>query len=215
MRGLLWLALLPIAGCVTPGQQAKRPTANDDPSKPCFESIAYDKRFVGLREKIAINLKAERPSMEMLTDRTVPTEEEKRLLGVWMVAREACFDMGASFRAKYASPEYQATLLAGQTRVKVLTAKLYAGQISYGEFNQLRADNSVEGQQRLSNINQREREAAAAANAQEQARRDAAVGAALQNMQTQQLIQQQQLQQNGPRTTNCQRFGNQVNCTTY
>ena len=199
MRLLIWLALLPIVGCVTPGQQGKRTTANDDPSKPCFESI-------GLRDKIAIDLKAERPSMEMLTDRTVPTEEEKRLLNAWMVAREACFDVGASFRARYASPEYQATLLAAQTRVKTLAAKLYAEQITYGEFNQLRADNSVEGQQKLANINQREREIAA----QERARR----AAALQNLQNQQLIQQQ-LQQNWPRTTNCQRFGDQVNCTTY
>lgn len=206
MKKLLLIALLlTLAGCVTPrGQQAKRPTANDDPSKPCFDSIAYDNRFVGLRDKIAINIKAERPSMEMLTNSTVPTDEEKRLLETWVAARETCFDLGTSFRSQYSPPEYQATLLGAHTRVNMLTAKLYAGQITYGEFNELRADNSVEGQQRLATIIQRARDADAAKKAQEQARRDAT----LQNI-------QQQLQQNRPRTTNCRRFGNQVDCTTY
>lgn len=224
MKKLLLMALLPLVGCVTPGgghQQAKKPTADDDPSQPCFESIAYDKRFVSLRDKIAINLRPNQLPLEMLSNAAFPTEDEKQTLGVWVVARQACMDAGEAFRARYAPPEYRANMASNVNRVKLLAAKLYAKQITYGEFNQMRAENSLDSQRTMATLQQREREAMAARAAEDQARRDAAVGAAIQNMQTQQLIQQQQqlqnqqlLQQNMPRTTNCQRWGNQVNCTT-
>ncbi len=206
-----------LVGCVTPGggvQKASRPTAADDPSMGCFAEIAYDKRFVPLREKIAINLRAEKPTLEMMSDPSTPTPEEKALLGVWKIARDTCMDRGASFRAQYAPPEYRSNLSMGAAAVDVLTARLYSGEITYGQFNRDRAANAVQGQARGAAIEQREREANAVAAAQEEDRRRQAVGNALQNMQTQQLIQQQQRAYQMPiqrqTTCNSRRIGNQV-----
>lgn len=216
-RLLLLLALLPLAGCVTPGgglQQAKRPTSSDDPSNGCFASIAYDARFVPLRDKIAINLKPDKPTLEMMSDPSKVTPEEKRLLSVWKVARDTCADMGASFRAQYAPPEDRANIAVGMAATDALTARLYSGEITYGEFNRLRANNAVTGQARGAATEQREREANAAAAAQEDARRQAAVNQAFQNLQQQQMQNQLLLNQNRAVTTKCQRFGNQVSCTT-
>jgi hypothetical protein len=214
------LAAAGLVGCAHQQQQQQtRPTARDDPSNGCFAELAFDARFVPLREKMAINLHPSKPTLDMLADRSYVTDEEKRLIGVWQVARDACTDRGESFRAAYAPPEYRANIATGQVRLNNLTAKLYAREITFGEFNRARSENAADMQARGAAVEQREKEAAAAAQARDEANRRAAVGAALQNMQTQQLIQQQQqqqlLEQNRMRTTNCTRVGNQTNCTTY
>ena len=217
MRSALSLAaILALVGCVTPGggvQQA-RPSTNDDPSIGCMAEIGVDKRFVPLREKIAINLRPEKATLEMMSDPTTPTGDEKKLLGVWKIARDTCLDRGASFRAQYAPPEYRSNIAIGTAAVDALTARLYAGEITYGQFNRERASNAVQGQARGAALEQREREANAAAAAQEEDRRRQAAGMALQNMQNQQLIQQQQraYQMPIPRQTTCtsRRIGSQV-----
>lgn len=216
MKKLLLIAALALttAGCVTPGQQVRR-GPNDDPSRACFDALAYDKRFVPLREKIAINLPAHQPTIEMLADKSGPTSDEKQLLGEWAAARDGCLSQGAGFRAAYAPPTYAAWMSNNVTTVKMLVARLYVGEISYGEFNRLRAEASEASRTYAAGMAQRDREQAAAA--EERRRQDA--GSALQNFQNQLLLQQQirnqQIQQNTPRQTTCQRFGNRVDCTTY
>lgn len=207
-----------LVGCVTPGKQAYKPTAADDPSNACFAGLMVDARFDVLRPKMAINVKPADLSLEMMADKSYPSEEERRALSVWKIARDSCMAQGESFRQAYAPPAYRATVTSNVTRVHDLAAKLYAGEMSYGEFNRARAGNAAASQEQMANISQQEREA----NAREEDRRRVAAGLAMQNMQNQQLILQQQqqqrqqmLQQNMPRSTNCQRFGNQVNCTTY
>lgn len=206
-----------LSGCVTPGgqQQAHRPTAADDPSQSCFLNLTMDKRFDAIRYKVAIREKATQAPLEMLADKTYPTDEERRTLNVWKIARDVCADSGASYRAQYAPADYRASIDAGFIRFNGLIARLYARDITYGEFNRARAENAAISNQEIASVQQREREANAAAAAQEDERRRAAVGMALQNLQNQQMLQQQQNQLNRPRTTNCQRIGSQMNCTTY
>lgn len=222
MKVLLLVAALGgiLVGCVTPGPQAKRPTAADDPSNGCFAEIAYDKRFVVLREKMAINVKADQPSLDMLANKTTPNDEERVALREWVSQRATCASMGTSFRAQHAPPVYAAQFNATQTAIANLAARLYGGDITYGEFNRARAENSSAGQARLAEEAQRARDLD---NAQRAANQRAAAAMAQQNFQTQQILQQQQqiqnqqmLQQSMPTTTttNCQRWGNQVNCTT-
>jgi hypothetical protein len=215
---MLLAAAVSSAGCVTPGKQAYKPSAADDPSNACFASLMVDKRFDVLRPKIAINVKPSELPLEMMADKSTPTAEEKQALGVWKIARDTCMAHGESFRQSYAPPAYRATLTSNVTRVHDLTAKLYAAEITYGEFNRARAGNAATAQEQLANVAQQEREQ----NAREEDRRRVAAGMALQNIQNQQLILQQQqhqqqliLQQSRPTNTNCSRIGNQVNCTTY
>lgn len=177
-----------------------------------------DKRFDVLRPKIAINVKPADLPLEMMADKSYPSEEERRALSVWKIARDSCMDRGESFRQAYAPPAYRASVTSNVTRVHELTAKLYAGEMNYGEFNRARAGNAAASQEQLATISQQEREA----NARAEDRRRAAEGMALQNIQNQQLLLQQQqqqqqmlLQRSRPTSTNCSRMGNQVNCTTY
>ena len=207
-----------LVGCVTPGKQAYKPTAADDPSNACFASLMVDKRFDVLRPKIAINIKPSELPLDMMADKSVPTAEERQALGVWKVARDSCMAQGESFRQAYAPPAHRAALTSNVTRVHDLTAKLYAGDMTYGEFNRARAGNAATSQEQMANVAQQEREQ----NAREDDRRRVAAGMALQTMQNQQMILQQQqqqqqlmLQQSRPTNTNCARIGNQVNCTTY
>lgn len=226
IQGLFLLAAtaVTLAGCVTPGgqQQARRPTANDDPSQSCFLNLTMDKRFELIQSKIAIRERPENASLEMLSNKAYPTPEERQVLSDWKEARDACSALGASFRAQYAPLDFQANLNTNLIRVNALIAQLYGGEMTYGEFNRARAENAGRSAQAIAAVAQRERDANAAAAAQEEQNRRAAVGMALQNMQTQQAIQQQNqiqqqqmLQMNRPRTTNCQRIGTQMNCTTY
>lgn len=210
---LLLIALVPLAGCVTPGPQQVKRGPNDDPSRACFDALAYDKRFVPLRDRIAINLPASQPTIQMLADKSSPTPDEKLALGEWAAARDGCLAQGAAFRAAYAPPTYTTWMSSNVTTVKLLVARLYAGEISYGEFNRQRAEASESSKAYAAGMAQRDREQAAAA--EERRRQDA--GAALQNFQNQLLIQQQirnQQIQNAPLQTTCQRFGNRVDCTT-
>jgi hypothetical protein len=222
---LVAISAATLSGCVTPGgqqQQAKRPNASDDPSQSCHLNLTMDKRFELIQPKIAIRERPENASLDMLSDKSYPTAEERQVLSAWKSARDACTALGASFRAQYAPLDFQATLNANLTRLNELIARLYGGDITYGEFNRTRAENAARNAQAMAGVAQRERDANAAAAAQEEQNRRAAVGMALQNMQAQQAIQQQtqiqqqqMLQMNRPRTTNCQRIGTQMNCTTY
>lgn len=223
---IILAALALLAGCDTMPQQqvqqAPRPTAADDPSVTCARRAAVMPQFAPLSEKIAINMRADQVSLEMLADRARPTDQEKALLSAWQQQRVACFDVGVSFRAAYAPPRYVAWLSSSHNGTSGLVARLYGGDMTYGEFNRARASLAADTEATRLEMQQRERETQAAAAAQDDANRRAAAGMMLQNMQNQQLLQQQlqqqqmqQMQQNRPSTTNCQRFGNQVNCTTY
>jgi len=177
-----------------------------------------DKHFEPLRTRIAINQRPETLSLEMMADKSRPTKEELQLLSDYKADRDECVVRGESFRANFAPPGYVAQFNANIARVNELLARLYAGEMNYGEFNRARAGNVADNQSKMAEIDRREREANAAREADAQAQRSMAVRDALQTMQTQQLIQQQQMQinrANMPRNTNCQRLGNQVNCTTY
>lgn len=222
MKPLLYctaLACAALAGCATPGQHAQyRPTAADDPSNGCLASIAYDKRFVPLRAKIAINLRTDNLPLQMLSDKSYANDDDKAVLSEWIAARAECARMGESFRAAYAPPEYRANITAAQAFTTSAAARLYSGEITYGEFNRLRSEAATAATMRSATAQQRQHEATAAAQAQDDANQRAAVGAALQNMQNTMLIQEQvraqQIQQNRPINTDCQRFGNTVSCTS-
>jgi hypothetical protein len=140
MRLTFLIAALALAGCDATTQQVRRPTAADDPSAPCYRQLETDQRFAALKTKIGSVIASNKATVEMLASTEKPTEEERRQISVLGVARQSCADMGHAFRLTYAPPGYEAAFMAGQNDVLALLARLYAGELTYGEFNRERLD---------------------------------------------------------------------------
>jgi hypothetical protein len=189
----------------------------NDPTEHCIKRMREDPY---LRQSLAKTGFGQNtpPSIEMLSDKSRPNDAEKEALRIYSATRSQCIALGVAYRRANIPSNVALAFDRGSDRGTVLISKLYAGDITYGEFNTGRME--IQSQIRL-DVAESDRQNAQAA-AMDDDRRRAAAGMALQNMQNQQLILQQQqqqqqlmLQQNRPRNTNCYRMGSQMNCTTY
>lgn len=192
-----------LSGCETMPQQQPRPTSADDPSRACFLELMRDPRLQVLLPKVGTIDSPDGATIEMMASTARPTEEEKAALSVWGAGRKSCADMGRSFRAQYAPPGWAENYDRSQSASIQNIAALYGGSIGYGQFIIERQRIATAGRARSAEINRLDNQAR-----QQEAQQDAArADAALQMM----LMQQQR---NQPVTTTCNRFMNQVNCTT-
>lgn len=211
-----------LSGCVTPGGHARGPSPAEimanDPTTACMKRLTEDPYILKhLSEKTGIGRPGQ-PTLQMLADKSRVTAEEKEALSTYSSARDQCLASGSSYRRANMPSNVVFDLESSGQRVTLLLAKLYAGEMTYGEYNSARLENIQKLRSNLTTSDQQNAQARAA----DEDRRRAAAGMALQNMQNQQLILQQQqqqqqllMQQNRPRNTNCSRLGNQLNCTTY
>jgi len=157
----------------------------------------------------------EQPNIELLADTSYATDEDKAALATYSRARARCRELGDGYRGTVipaAIKLRQDATFAGTT---TLLARLYAGQITWGQFNSERGSAMREAQLEIM-------QTASRMQAAEQEQRQRAATAFSNGLAQQQQIQfQQQMlnqqiyQQNRPVQTNCNRFGNQVSCTTY
>lgn len=197
-----------LSGCVaTMPQQAVRPTANDDPSVSCYDWLNKRDTWAPLRSKIAVGVPADRVPLEMLADKSGPTEPELKLISQFKAERDTCEEVGVSFRSQYASTEFRINRASDMAALNSLFAKLYAREITYGEFNRLRSEVTTNARTANIRTSQQEREQLA----RQASEREAAALNALQNFQMQQQLRNQQSR---PITTTCSRFGSDVNCIT-
>jgi hypothetical protein len=121
----------------------------------------------------------------MLTDRSMASEDEKAAISLWAKERVECADVGRQFRATYAPPRYATAYDDGQMRITQAIASLYAGQFTYGQFNAERQRLAAQFQSSLV-------EAQLSAQRENQDREAARRNAALQQLQTIQLLQAMQ-----------------------
>ncbi len=177
---LLVTAVL-LAGCTATMPQDRRPTAADDPSGRCFEALDIDARFTSLLPKVGSVAKTGAASLEALASKEKASEEDKRVISILAVARQTCADAGRQFRAQHAPPGWAAAFDAGQQESLALFARLYAQELTYGEFNRARLEAANRTRTALN-------QSSAAAQQAEANERSAAVQA----LQTQQLIQSMQ-----------------------
>ncbi len=130
MRRLAFAAVLALTGCNATTNQA----AITDPSTACFAGLASDTRFQPLIPHIGAIDKADQASIDMLTSKAMPTEPERVALKVWAVARNTCMDMGAETRKVHQPPHFQGLMESYNTALVLGIARLYAGEINYGQF---------------------------------------------------------------------------------
>jgi hypothetical protein len=206
---------LVLGGCQTMGPQARGPSAAEimaaDPTNSCMKRVNEDPFILThLAAKTGVGRPGS-PSIEMLSDKTVPNEQERQALSTYSGERQRCIDLGGSYRRQNMPAQVTQVMEQGAQNVTFLLAKLYAGEITFGEYNTRRIQNGNESRARLTDFDQRRQQQQQA----DEDRRRSDVANALQNMNNQMLLQQQINDANRPRTTNCQRIGAQVNCTTY
>lgn len=125
-----------LGGCAT-DDSFSGPTAADDPSMECFSSLGRDLRFDALYTKIP--RAPNEATLAQLSSKEVPNEQEQKALEEWVSFRLHCLKSGSSYRAAYAPAGYDSVFTWLQIEVANTAAKLYAGEISFGQFNQKRA----------------------------------------------------------------------------
>lgn len=201
-----------------------------DPALTCIDDIQNNQNLQILQGKILLSGHTGELTLAMLLNSNIPTKEEQEALSLWVSERDKCMRLGEVWREKNLYPA-QITIFNGfETDLLTLTADLYAGKITYGDFAKARASKYTEAernwasvkqqisqqqqqlnQQQQEEINQRQ----AMAQQEELARRQAALGILL-NQRNQQPYQLQPYQMPGLQTTTstCNKVGNQVICTT-
>lgn len=161
-----------------------------------------------LNSKVGSVYAAGRATIPQLASNERPTADEKVLIGFWGAERQRCVDLGEDYRRQYPKPEMQADLTA-QMNLMHLTAKLYGGNMTYGEFNTARNSNFMTVQNQIANISEQQK-------TKEEERKRSKDAAELQIMlsQQQQLLQDNRPTYVAPTRTTCTKNFNQVNCVT-
>jgi len=111
--------------------------AADDPSIACFATIADNSAVAPLQGKVVLKLGAH-PDLAMLANEHRPTKSEKVAIAAWVAEGERCYDLGHDFRASSYHPVIGALIDESMHSLEALVAKLYAGKLTYAEFNEQR-----------------------------------------------------------------------------
>jgi hypothetical protein len=127
------LALATTAARVTP----------PDPSAACVRALAQDPELQPLAPKTPLAFPVPRQGAlppAMLVDTRKVSDDDKPLVSAWTAKLAHCFALGRAFRAQMLTPESQAILNSQQSELEGLLTKLYAGELSYGDFNRGRQE---------------------------------------------------------------------------
>ena len=111
-----------------------------------------------IRKKVALSPD---PTLEMLTNKSKPTYEEKAAIQKWVWLRSVCSSEQTDLYRRYSAPEHIIILYqVFSDRVLLLIADLYRGSLTYGEFNKRRRKLASESRARFSEIQVMDRQRA-------------------------------------------------------
>jgi hypothetical protein len=98
-------------------------------------------------------------TLDMLTDQTKPTNEEKVAIQKWVEKRNYCLrEQTAHFR-RFSLPEHVITMRQiFSDRLLFLITDLYKGSLTYGEFNKRRKELASERRAKLSEMERMDRQ---------------------------------------------------------
>jgi hypothetical protein len=126
-----WLAALAVVSAASVAQAA------EDPSIACFGAISSNPAFEPLRGKVVLQLGGH-PDLSMLANGHRPNKPEKEAIAAWVAEGERCYDLGHDYRASAYPPVISALIDESMHALEALVAKLYAGKLTYAEFNEKR-----------------------------------------------------------------------------
>jgi hypothetical protein len=105
-----------------------------DPSAQCSIDLATKSEFSHLADKLPLG-DGDAPTFAMLANDNVPTAQEREEIAAWFAGREACKQVGASFRQSHYPLEVNNQLDITLTAINEIGVELYKGRITYGEAN--------------------------------------------------------------------------------
>ena len=110
--------------------------------RPCYFELNSNPKLTRLLPKVgAIQTeKGYRAPIELLADKTKPNKEDKAAIGFWAKERQDCDQKAQAFLQAKTSPGNYAVRQSVDSRYYALLARLYAGDLSFGEFVQNRQD---------------------------------------------------------------------------
>lgn len=137
-----WLAAVGVLS-VTPAVHAA-----EDPSIACFGAISSNPAIEPLQGKVVLQL-GSHPDLSMLANGHRPTKSEKEAIAAWVNEGERCFDLGRTYRASAYAPVIAALIDESMHTLEALVSKLYAGKLTYAEFNERRQQNDDAFRERI------------------------------------------------------------------
>jgi hypothetical protein len=205
-----------------------------DPSAECFNALESNLELQILKGKVALGKSSEQ-TLEILANDKKPSPAEKSALAKWDALRQPCIKQSVEWNNSHYAPNIAVIANRVASQFKSLLADLYSGKMTYGQFakaRQANLDNAIaeavnidqqnrnanaQNQQRQQELNQQAQQA----DAQNQIQRQALANQFITNNKPYQVpmpqavtpYQMPQLQT--PKSTNCQKIGNSINCTTY
>ena len=136
MRGFQCVAIasfaLVVSGCAT------YQSPDSDPSIACMVNVESLPELAPLKAKLG-SLRGASQDLDVMADTSAATQAEKPLLKLWHSARIACMNEGDVFRATKTIPGYVGLVSDHTGSMNRLIAKLYQGEMSFGEFASQRA----------------------------------------------------------------------------
>lgn len=110
-----------------------------------------------IRNKVKLDRVDE--TLEMLTDHTKPTDEEKVAIQKWVEKRSDCVQEVRAFNRRFSAPEHIITIEEiFYDKVLFLITDLYNGSLTYGEFNKRRKELASERRAKLSEMQRMDRQ---------------------------------------------------------
>src|SRR3989344_2949135 len=147
-------------------QATSQPARPPDPGLACLTNLAHRPEFSILADKLAL-AGPNQQTFRMLSGTSKPNIKEKTAIAEWAKVKQDCFSMTSEWRRQYNFPPTLAVIQdAGFSAFLNLTADLYNGKLTYGEYAKARADQSAQFQQQWAKAAQHLREQQAAADEQ-------------------------------------------------
>ncbi|WP_225783365.1 hypothetical protein [Xenophilus sp. Marseille-Q4582] len=137
---VLAFGALALSGCVGMMKPPPPPVAKVDVTENCLTELHQAPKYEPLRSKVSLSKFPQRATLAMFADQTKPTEAEKALLSQLDADRNACFEAGREFRNYYVAGNISAEYQREYSEVTRLTAQIYNGELTYGQYNTKRAE---------------------------------------------------------------------------
>jgi hypothetical protein len=111
-----------------------------------------------IRNKVALG-SLDDTTLEMLTDQSKPTDEEKVAIQKWVWLRSYCSREQTALYRRSSAPEHVITLdQVFSDRVLFLITDIYKGSLTYGEFNKRRKELASERRAKFSEMQRMDRQ---------------------------------------------------------
>lgn len=234
-RAATWLVVgSVVSGCVNPylerqlqQQQLQRQAiAEREQIESECANYGVDPRTEALSGKVPLTLAEANapPALAQLTDNNKASAKEKAALIALEEVRGPCIQRMFAWAGRYLPPAAVSLFEQAQTNGKLLRARLYAGEITYGEWHRATYEAQTRFKTALADLDASLQQQALAAQhayaAQQQAAalQQQAAAAQLQNALQYFQLQNQSYYQSLPATpitTRCYRVGQSVNCQSW